>query len=256
MKINITEIWEQILFYVSVPTCVCCKKRLLKSDLALCPQCIEKRERMKFRSCSRCGKKLDMCLCANEYLESHYMKKLAKCFRYMQREDTLPLNAPIYSLKRHNRDDVLEFCSNELAGAIRNCYPDASEFIFTNIPRSEKSIVKYGFDHAEMLAKSVAEKMGARYEKFLVSDVKMEQKKLHGESRKINAKFSLIGDFDLSGQTVLIIDDIVTTGSSMGAAAMLIHGLGAKKIFGATMGIAYKDKYTPFPRQTDYYVSY
>jgi ComF family protein len=174
----------------------------------------------------------------------------------MQREDMLPLNAPIYSLKRHNRDDVLEFCTNELSEAIRNCYPNASEFIFTNIPRSEKSIVKYGFDHAEMLAKSLAEKFGARYEKLLVSNVKTEQKKLHGESRKINAKFSLIEDLDLSGQTVLIIDDIVTTGSSMGAAAMLIHGLGARKIFGATLGIAFKDKYTPFPRENSYYVSY
>ena len=174
----------------------------------------------------------------------------------MQREDTFSLNAPIYSLKRHNRDDVLEFCTNELSEAIRNCYPNASEFIFTNVPRSEKSIVKYGFDHAEMLAKSLADKFGAKYEKLLVSDVKTEQKKLHGESRKINAQFSVIGDFDLSGKTVLIIDDIVTTGSSMGAAAMLIHGLGAKKIFGAALGIVYKDKYTPFPRQMDYYVSY
>ena len=169
----------------------------------------------------------------------------------------IPLNAPIYSLKRHNRKDVLEFCSNELEGAIRNSYPKASTYIFTNVPRSRNSIVKYGFDHAEMLARNLANRFGAKYEKLLVSDVKVEQKSLHGESRKVNAKFSLIDDtIDLSGKTVIIIDDIVTTGSSMGAVAMLIHGLGAKRILGATLGIAYKDKYTPFPDSSKYYSRY
>ena len=253
---KIAQIWEQILFYISVPTCVCCKTRLLKNESALCGKCIEKRDRMKFRSCSRCGKKLDMCLCTNEYLESHYVKKLAKCFRYMQREDTLPLNSPIYSLKRQNRDDILEFCANELATSISNCYQNTDKFVFTNVPRSEKSIIKYGFNHAEMLARLLAEKFNARYEKILISDVKTEQKKLHGESRQINAKFSVAQDIDLSGETVLIIDDIVTTGSSMGAAAMLIHGLGAKTIYGAALGIAFKDKYTPFLKTEKYYVSF
>lgn len=256
MKINISELWEQILFYISVPTCVCCKARLLKNESALCKQCIDKREKMKFRSCSRCGKKLDKCLCANEYLENHYVRRLAKCFRYMQREDMLALNAPIYSLKRHNRDDVLEFCANELASAIRNCYPKAGSCVFTNVPRSNKSIVKYGFDHAEMLAKLLAEQFGARYEKILISEVKTEQKKLHGKSRKENAQFSVINEIDLKGNNVIIIDDIVTTGSSMGAAAMLIHGLGAKRIFGAALGIAYKDKYTPFQDTQHSYTSY
>ncbi len=247
MKINIAELWERILFYVSVPTCVCCKTRLKISESALCEKCIDKREKMKFRSCARCNKKLDKCICSNEYLEGHYVRRLAKSFRYMQREDMLPLNAPIYSLKRHNRKDVLEFCASEMVKSINNAFPKAERYIVTNVPRSNNSIVKYGYDHAEMLAKEVAKRIGAKYEKILKSDIKVEQKKLHGESRKQNAKFSVIQEIDLSGKTVLIIDDIVTSGASMGEAAMLIRSLGAKKIMGAALGIAYKDKYTPFP---------
>ena len=107
-----------------------------------------------------------------------------------------------------------------------------------------------------MLAKLLAEQFGAKYEKILVSEVKTEQKKLHGESRKENAQFSVINEIDLKGKNVIIIDDIVTTGSSMGAAAMLIHGLGAKRIFGAALGIAYKDKYTPFQDTQRSYTPY
>ena len=253
MKISITDLWERILFYVSVPTCVCCKERLDISESALCNKCIEKREKMKFRTCSRCNKKLDKCICSNEYLESHYVRRLVKSFRYIQREDMLPLNAPIYSLKRHHRKDVIEFCASEMVESINNAFPKANQYIITNVPRSNKSIVKYGYDHAELLAKEVAKRIGAKYEKILKSNIKTEQKKLHGDARKQNAKFSVVKDIDLTKKTVLIIDDIVTSGASMGEAATLIRGLGAKKIMGAALGIAYKDKYTPFPKSSDKY---
>ena len=40
------------------------------------------------------------------------------------------------------------------------------------------------------------------------------------------------------------MDDIVTSGASMGHAAMLIRGLGAKTIVGVVLGIAYSDERT------------
>lgn len=243
--IRFDEIWERILFYVSVPTCVCCKERLVWPEKALCRSCVEKREKMKFHSCSRCGKKLPHCSCSNEYLEGHYIHKLAKVFRYQQRDDRLPVNAPIYSLKRENRNDVLNFLADELAESISNVFPKAQEYIITNVPRGRKSIMKYGIDHGALLAKAVAERIGARYEKLLISEIKTEQKKLYGMSRRLNAKFRTAKERDLTNEQVLIIDDIVTTGSSMGAAAMLIHGMGAKRIHGATLGIAFGDKYKP-----------
>ncbi len=246
MKNKLTALWERILFYVSVPTCVCCKTRLDIDDAALCKKCVAKREGLKFRNCSCCGERLHRCSCSSEYLENHYVKKLVKCFRYMQRPDTLPLNSPIYSLKRHNRNDVLNFCAKELSEAILHSFPNANEYVFTNVPRSKRSIIKYGMDHGELLARKTAELIGAKYEKILISNVKAEQKKLYGEERRLNVQFEVVNDLDLSGKTVIIIDDIVTTGASMGSAAMLIHGQGAKKIYGAALGIAYKDKYVPF----------
>ncbi len=243
---TLEEIWEKVLFYVSVPTCVCCKRRLTINESALCKECLAKREGLKYHSCSRCGKKLDACLCSNEYLENHYIKKLVKVFRYEQRDDRLPLNSLIYSLKRDNRNDVLDFCADELTRSIRIAFPNVSYFIITNVPRSKKSIVKYGIDHGALLAKAIADRLGARYENILISNVKTEQKKLHGDIRKINAKFAVRKDINLDGKTVLIVDDIVTTGASMGAAAMLLHGQGAKRIHGAALAIAFKDKYKPF----------
>ena len=106
--------------------------------------------------------------------------------------------------------------------------------------------MKYGIDHAELLAKSLAKKLSAQYYQPIISKSKKAQKKTSGEERLKNAQFKLkVRAKSLSGKTVIIVDDIVTTGSSMGACAMLLRGLGAKKIIGATISIAYKDMYIP-----------
>ena len=41
-------------------------------------------------------------------------------------------------------------------------------FIVTSIPRIEKSIIKYGIDHAELLGRSVAKILGIEYKKLLI----------------------------------------------------------------------------------------
>jgi competence protein ComFC len=173
----------------------------------------------------------------------------------VQRED-MPSNNLIYSLKRDNRKDVLEFLSSELIEAISNSINNVSECVFINVPRRLEARLKYGFDHAKLLAKYISKHFSAQYYQPIISKVKKSQKKTQGRERIKNATFKLKNKAkDLSGKTVIIIDDIVTTGSSMGASATLIRALGAKKIIGAAISIAYKDTYIPVNRNDRFAVS-
>lgn len=160
----------------------------------------------------------------------------------------MPSNNLIYSLKRDNRKDVLDFLSKELADAISNGIEKPESYLFTSIPRRRSEIIKYGIDHAEILARAVAKRLGGRYERTLISKAKQAQKKSGDRTERYkNAKFILKNKrMDLAGQKVIIIDDIITTGASMGAAAMLLKGIGAKKIIAASVAIAYKDDYIRF----------
>ena len=120
---------------------------------------------------------------------------------------------------------------------------EPQNYVFTSVPRRRKAIVKYGIDHAELLASAVAKRLGAKYIKILKSNVKSEQKKSNdSEARIKNADFSLRkGAPDLTHRKVILIDDIVTTGASMGRCAMVLKSAGADKIIGATLAIAYKE---------------
>ena len=238
---KIKEIMDRVLFALSVPKCVCCRTRLEYGDKALCPKCSAEFEEFKSRGCARCARLLHQCDCSNEFLEAHFVKRVIKCFRYLDREEATPGNSLIYSLKRDNREDVLDRCAEELASAIRNSIQDPVSYLFTNVPRRRAAIVEYGIDHSALLAKAVAKKLGAQYMPLLRSNAKKPQKSLERTDRMKNADFSLIRDLDLSDKRVIIIDDIITSGASVSMAASLLRSLGARKITAACLAIAYKD---------------
>lgn len=239
---NITKIMDRVLFTLSVPKCVCCRNKLDYGDKALCLKCSTAFNDFKTRNCSMCGRMLNECDCSNEFLSAHYMKRVIKCYRYLTRDDMSPANSLIYSLKRDNRSDVLDVCTDELATAITNSIVDPENYIFTNIPRRRAALVEYGIDHSALLAKALAKRFGAEYRSMLASKAKKAQKSLETDERFKNADFYIRHDIDLSGRKVIIVDDIITTGASMGKAAAMIRSLGSKEIIGASLAIAYKDK--------------
>ncbi len=238
---NKKEIMDRVLFALSVPKCTCCKSRLKYGEKGLCLDCYAVFEEFKTRNCSRCGRILNRCDCSMDFLESHYIKRVIKCFRYLGREEAAPGNSLIYSLKRDNRSDVLSVCTNELSFAISNSIENPERYIFTNVPRRKSAVVEYGIDHSALLAKSLAKHFDAEYLPLLASKSKKEQKSLDKEERFQNADFYIAKEIDLTGKRVIIIDDIITSGASMAKSAALIRSLGCREIIAASLGIAYKD---------------
>ncbi len=238
-------IFRKILFYLSVPKCVACGERLDIDDDALCKRCVPEYEEIKKRNCSRCAKLLCECPCSNEFLENHYVKRLIKVFRYVRHRDDTVANNLIFSLKRDNREDVLKFLSGELVVAVKNSISDTDSYIITNVPRRKRAIIKFGIDHAELLARELSRRLGCEFRPLLKSKSKRAQKTTHGQERIKNAEFD-IADINLKGKRIILVDDIVTTGASLGSCAALLRSVGAKEIVGASLAVAYKDKYTPF----------
>ena len=239
---NIKGFTDRVLFALSVPKCVCCKARLNYGEKALCLKCSAVFEEFKSRNCARCARVLHKCDCSTSYLRGHFVGRVIKCFRYLDRENATPGNSLIYSLKRENRSDVLDRCADELCAAIKSSIPDPKKYIFTNVPRRRAAIIQYGMDHSALLAKEVARRLGGEYKELLGSRAKRPQKSLERTERLKNADFYIRSNTDLVGRDVIIIDDIITSGASCAMSASLIRSMGAGKIIAATLAIAYKDE--------------
>lgn len=247
MLSTLKSIFYWARFLLSAPACVYCGERLSHPYSPICPSCHEKYEEIKTENCSRCSRILHKCSCTNKYLSTHFIKKHFKVFRYQNREENAVANTLIYYLKRMNCADVRDFFINELVGILSDFVAENGDVVFTNIPRRRAAVLEFGYDHALELAKGVARHFGRPYVNLLKSRTKKPQKLLHGKDRETNVIFDLRrGKYDnLKGSTVVIIDDIVTTGSSMATAAALIRSLGVKKIVAASIAATYKDMPSP-----------
>ena len=244
---KLKKIYKWSLFLLGVPTCVGCGERLDNPWSPICPDCKSSYDTVKTSNCSLCAQPLHRCSCVGEYLEAHFIKRHFKVFRYQNREENTVANKLLYSMKRDNRADVREFLADELADALKGLLRDRDDVIFTNVPRRRAAIVEFGMDHAADLAKLLAKHFGCEYRSLLVSKSEQAQKTTHGKEREKNVVFDIKGrnPISLKGKTVIIVDDIVTTGASMATAGALIRALGAKEIIAASLAETYKDKPSP-----------
>ena len=240
---RIDKFANSLLFKLSVPKCVCCRKRLLNNEKALCEICLNKYREAKTRSCSICSKILSECSCQNLYLKTHFVKGLSKLVRYnsgVQRDVALRL---IINMKNKRREDVLDFVAHEMVKSINTVFTSLPhDTVVTYVPNRKSAIRERGFDHAGVLAEAVAKRLNFEFMPLLKSTATKAQKSLTQLQRQANARFELLGDPDIKGRTVLIIDDVVTSGASMGNSASMIRALRPQNIYGAAVAIAYKDE--------------
>ncbi len=245
----IKNLLKRIAFFLSVPRCVCCHEHLDFDDSGICKTCLKAYDNNKERNCSRCAKKLSYCSCPSAYLLSKRVRKHAKVYRYNYQKNDSPQNRILYALKEANRSDVFDFLADELTEAIQNSLdlnPDTKRYLITSVPRRGVAIRAFGYDHSKVLGQRVAKRLGIKYQQLLKSKAKKPQKGMMGEQRRENARFVYKRRIpSIKGMKIIIIDDIVTTGASVGRCAELLRRLGAKEVMSASVAIAYKDAYTP-----------
>lgn len=95
-----------------------------------------------------------------------------------------------------------------------------------------------GYNQAELLAKNFVKHMNIQYCDLLkrTKDTK-PQITLSKQERKENMvdAFEFKGKTELTGKVILLVDDVLTTGSTLFYAAKILKKNGAKKVFGVTL---------------------
>ncbi|SFB78307.1 ComF family protein [Ruminococcus albus] len=121
--------------------------------------------------------------------------------------------------------------------------------IVTAVPMHISKKIIRGRDQAELLGRFVADKLGKPTNFHLLGRKKdsTEQHKLEREERQSHAEevyTALPKHRDISGKTVLICDDVITTGSTIRACAAQLKSMGAKKVYACSAAVSavYKDR--------------
>jgi len=102
----------------------------------------------------------------------------------------------------------------------------------TWVPASKFAKRRRGFDQGKVIASSVVKGSDMRMARYLVRESHVSQTGKGRFHRLLGPKFRVIGE---PPKTLLIVDDVVTTGASINAAANVFRKAGCTKIYAASL---------------------
>ena len=216
------KLFQTLLDLLYPPRCMFCHQYLPRGEKAVCCSC---RETLKV-------------LEARERMQT--LPGLALCtslFRYEGRVRDAILRYKFHALSFYSREFASMMAENMTESEL------ACDLI-TWVPLSRKRKRSRGYDQAGLLAKELAERTDVPCSCLLVKkrDTPPQSGSGGREARKKNISnaYRLKKGIDLTGKTILLIDDIVTTGATLEECAAVLAAGGAACIKAAT--IARTDK--------------
>lgn len=211
--------------------CPMCDELLGRAETYICDAC---RAEVKFTEepyCMKCGKTV--------FQEEEFCNDCLRHIHVFDRGRTLllyegPVKKSIYRFKYAGRKEYAEayayLTEQKLGDYIRSVQPDA----FVPVPLHRERFRKRGYNQAELFGAALGRRMGIPVEAKIAKRTKntLPQKELDLAMRQNNLKKAFkICRNDVKLNTIIIIDDIYTTGSTIDALAECFREAGVSRIY-------------------------
>lgn len=243
---KLITLFENLVF---PPKCACCGN-FLDVDITkkvvspLCVSCRAEYEMEKSYECPTCGLGMSFCSCMPKLMERAQCTCLLKLVAYKQDRKKESISNFIHSVKYIRNRDTISFFAEQMRGLLitymraEGLMPD--NCVITYLPRSRQNLNEEGFDQSLILAKELSKITGIKFVScFKRKYFTPEQKSLSRVERRLNMNSAYterdVGD-EIADKTVILVDDIVTTGSSMAACTRLLYSMGAYAVMGICLG--------------------
>ncbi len=218
-----------------VPRCVHCDESLpYGAHVPLCDACRVQWESEKKTPCPVCQKPQAHCRCVPH--RALTALDLACALAPYHPEDGKIARAMILGAKTHLDADLTEFLADELARIVpAHCLAADAKPILTYIPRKRSRVRRYGYDQARELARALGALLDLPKTRTLlfVGAETGTQKERSFSERFAAAKESYQPTREIEAvrdRTVLLLDDVLTTGASAAACTAILKAHGARTV--------------------------
>lgn len=221
----------QLLFPLRCPVC---DDIVNQGGEKICMACMRKLKPVTPPYCLRCGKKVsgEDEFCADCKEKQHVFIRGRALYEYAS-------SAPsIYRLKYRGRQEYADYFGEEIARYLENFIRAAAPDALIPIPLHKKRQNKRGYNQAALLARAVGGYTGIPVREDLLVRVKNTKplKMQNPKERQNNLKKAFnIAQNDVKLESVILVDDIYTTGSTMDEAARVLMAGGVKRVYFITL---------------------
>lgn len=245
-RLGFRSVLTRIRSLVFPAKCVSCGELLDARDEVFCRTCYDAYENAKQEICSRCLKPRCRCTCPSFPLGRAGLGRLIKLYKYQPSDSDLPENRILYALKQRHLASVFDFLARDLAEAVADALTpkEKSSAVLVPCPRSNAAKRKNGYDHTVELCRALSRITGFPVSCSLrrKNGGKM-QKNLSGEDRRRNIKgrFFVKEPCDLTGKTVLLVDDVTTSGATILECRRIVKQAGAARVVPCVIAFSGRD---------------
>ncbi len=223
---------KQLRFLLFPPRCAICGEVLPyhEREQILCENC---RTHLPFhteQSCSVCSATLENGICPRCSHHVFLFSRSYSAFRYTK------LRRAIYAFKYSGYYKTGKALGILMAEYLRRYHPEVIQELtgIAAVPLYRRKLRRRGFNQAEILARTLSEELSLPYLEGVLLRVRntKAQSKLHAAQRRVNLKgaFALCNAHRLQGKTILLVDDIFTTGATFQECSKLLLENGAAEV--------------------------
>lgn len=215
--------------------CTICDK-VISTDAGICERCKKKVRPLQGDTCMKCGKKLNAneVYCYDCTRRNHDFERNFSVFEYPV------IRESVYRFKYSGRAEYAAYYAKEeykLHGKrIMELHADA----IVPVPLHKGRLRKRGYNQAYELAKELSLLTGVPVYNGLIKRVKSTKalKTLDVRERQNNLKKAfLIIQNDVKLNTIIVVDDIYTTGATIDAVARACKEAGVEKVYSLTVAV-------------------
>lgn len=218
---NAIAAWLCDLLYP--PKCMLCGRLLRDSEAVLC---------------GRCGHELPEWDNAPRRVPGY--ERCAAAFVYEE-----PIRGSILRFKFHGMQTYAVQFARWMAVRVRGELRTSFDFV-TWTPSSRRRRWSRGFDQAELLAEALARELDLEarptLEKFRHRPPQSKTKTAAKRRANVQGAYRLLPGADVRSRTVLVVDDILTTGATLGECGRILRQAGAKALYAAVIAAVNQDE--------------
>lgn len=233
--------WQFLLNIIFPPKCIICKTEL--EQISLCHECYKKVKFVPVKQvCKYCGVPLETSaedqLCGRCVLEAPIYDSARAVFKYDKYSKKI-----IFELKFKDHTEISKYLANIISAKFSEQISCCD--IITSVPISRKRLVFRKFNQTSLLAKIIAKKLKLEINNNLLRKKDSDpQTGLSGKKRRSNIigkiKFEKKYKNLIAGKKVAIIEDVISTGSTIKECAKVLKKNGAEEVHIYSLAINYR----------------
>lgn len=208
--------------------CICCGR--ICTDRFFCKDCDGKIQRIDRKLCERCGLPVSICCCKRNF---YYFRSVISCF-----ENADDAKTAFYRFKFGGHRAAAVYFTNAMTALVKERYRDISFDLVTAVPSHPKTVRERGYDQVLPLAKQLAANLKLPFKALLTQpEFTVKQHDSAGTAARfsnVRDKYRARSDGSVAGKTVLLIDDIKTTGATLSECARELKLAGAEEVYCVT----------------------